>query len=124
MSFKLKAIELYSSSLDNLPDTKLLINTINAHSYNVAQKDADFAKALSMSDILLPDGVSVVWAKKWLSKKNYSEAIHSLKKIAGEDLFLYEMKKLQINGGSCFFLGSNEDVLNKIKNVRIVNFPQ
>ena len=30
--------------LANIPDGKVLINTINAHSYNVAQKDEAFAE--------------------------------------------------------------------------------
>ena len=67
---------------------QLLINTINAHSYNVAQKDTEFVKALQASDILLPDGVSIVLAVKILTRKK-------IKKIAGEDLFYWEMKHLE-----------------------------
>jgi len=124
----LKSFHLYNGSLDALPDTStgsaraLLITTLNAHSYNVACKDAAFAEALKGSDVLLADGVSVVWAARLLrrvnsqqSRKRNVEILHqqsrvksqesraksqesrvkTLKKIAGEDLFYWEMRRLQ-----------------------------
>ena len=66
--------------------------------------------------MLIPDGISVVWALKWLNGKK-------LKKIAGADLFFYEMERLQKKGGSCFFLGSTEDTLQKIKNRAAIDYP-
>ena len=100
--------KIYNQNLFTLPSGKLLINTLNAYSYNIAQKDPLFEKALMDSNILLPDGISVVLAVKWLTRQR-------LKKIAGEDLFFYEMERLQKSGGKCFFLGSSEDVLAKIQ---------
>ena len=46
---KLKDLSTVESTeqLMSIPEGKVLINTINAHSYNVAQKDALFAEALS-----------------------------------------------------------------------------
>ncbi len=57
-------------SLNTPPRGKLLINTINAHSYNTALKDAAFAEALIKGDVLPPDGASIVMAcrpkqEKW-----------------------------------------------------------
>ena len=52
--------------LASIPDGKILINTINAHSFNVAQKDELFAEALAKSDYLVPDGASIIKACKWL----------------------------------------------------------
>ena len=59
---KLKELSLLTSrrELSLLPDGKLLINTINAHSYNTALKDSLFAEALTKGDVLIPDGASVV----------------------------------------------------------------
>lgn len=42
-------ITLSREALAELSESKLLINTINAHSYNVAQKDVLFAEALQPS---------------------------------------------------------------------------
>lgn len=107
---KLKTISLlgHRSELDALPEGKLLINTINAHSYNTALKDPAFAEALLRGDALIPDGASIVLAFKLLRHEK-------IERTAGWDLFLYEMDKLNRKGGTCFFLGSSEDTLRKIK---------
>ena len=96
--------------LDRLKDGKLLINTINAHSYNTALKDSLFAEALMKGDVLIPDGASIVMACKWLKAKSQPE-----ERIAGWDLFVYEMEKLNARGGKCFFMGSSEKVLALIR---------
>lgn len=85
-----------------------VINTINTHSYCVANTDLDFKEALMSSDILLPDGIGIVWAEKFLNG-------NSIKKIAGYDLFLFLMNKLNNEFGSVFFLGASRDTLEKIK---------
>ena len=103
-------IILGKSYLKDLSDKKLLINTINAHSYNTALKDPLFAEALTKGDVLIPDGASIVMACKWLKAKSQPK-----ERIAGWDLFVYEMEKLNANGGKCFFMGSSEKVLSLIK---------
>lgn len=110
----LKKSTLLLKSLDNIHIRgKYIINTINAHSYNIAQKDAIFAKVLLQSDFLLPDGQSIVWAKKILTKEK-------LTRITGFDLFQWEMNRLEISNGECFFLGSTEATLEKIiQNIKI-----
>ncbi|MDD4143474.1 MAG: WecB/TagA/CpsF family glycosyltransferase [Prolixibacteraceae bacterium] len=107
MNLHLSAINLFNGKLPGIPHKKLLINTVNAHSFNVAQKDPFYAKALLASDILLPDGISIVLAKKLLNRK-------MIKKIAGADLFHHEMKRLNEISGTCFFLGSNRRTLDRI----------
>ena len=65
------------AELGNIPEGKVLINTINAHSYNTAQRDEAFAEALSKGNYLIPDGTSIVkaclssasrncfWMRRW-----------------------------------------------------------
>lgn len=110
MKIKDLTIAINKIELSELPDKKLLINTINAHSYNTALKDPLFAEALTKGDVLIPDGASVVMACKWLKAKSQPK-----ERIAGWDLFVYEMKKLNVRGGKCFFMGSSEKVLSLIK---------
>ena len=105
-------------SLKLLPDGKLLINTINAHSFNVAQKDALFAETLQNCDCLIPDGASIVKACKWLKTKS-----HPKERITGWDLFQIEMEKLNVKGGKCFFMGSSENVLKLIKERAANDYP-
>ena len=63
---RLKTLSILESkeALSVLPEGKLLINTINAHSYNTALKDKAFAEALMKGDVLIPDGASIVKACK------------------------------------------------------------
>ncbi len=117
VSFSLSKASIYIDPLNNLPAKKLLINTINAHSYNVALIDKDYAEALKKSDILLPDGISIVLAARLLNGIRF-------KKIAGEDLFFYEMNRLNKMGGTCFFLGSKVTTLNQIYDRAKMDFPE
>ena len=117
---KLKELNIVETrgALRSIPDGKLLINTINAHSFNVAQKDDLFAEALRKGDYLIPDGASVVKACKWLKAKSQPR-----ERIAGWELFRIEMEKLNIRGGKCFFMGSSEAVLELIKEQAAEDYP-
>lgn len=109
---KLKDIKIVESKkeLEALPEGKLLINTINAHSYNTDLKDTFFAEALMKGDALIPDGASIVMACRKLKAKS-----QPTERIAGWDLFTMEMERLNQKGGTCFFMGSSEKVLNLIR---------
>lgn len=90
--FRLKDLDILGSKaeLASLPEGKLLINTINAHSYNTARKDGLFAEALTNGDVLIPDGVSIVKACRWIKAKSQPK-----ERIAGWDLFSFEMENLE-----------------------------
>ena len=116
--FRLKNLNILGSKaeLAALPDGKLLINTINAHSYNTARKDELFAEALTNGDVLIPDGVSIVKACRWIKAKSLPE-----ERIAGWDLFEFEMNKLEECGRTLrspqrtvMFMGSSQKVLDLI----------
>ena len=109
---RISDLQLTCSQADmaSWPERKFLIGTINAHSFVVAQKDAAFAEALLAADALLPDGISIVKACRWLGMQNAPD-----EKIAGADLFAYEMGRLNEKGGTCFFLGSSTATLSLIE---------
>jgi N-acetylglucosaminyldiphosphoundecaprenol N-acetyl-beta-D-mannosaminyltransferase len=94
-------------NIEEITAPKHLISTLNTHSFITALNDQSFLDALLKSDILIPDGVGVVFGLKLL----YGEKI---KKIAGYDLFELEMEKLNNSNGKCFFFGSSLNVLNLI----------
>ena len=113
--------------LNAIPDGKTLINTINAHSYNVAQNDSLFAEALKNGDFLIPDGASVVKACKWLKAKSQPK-----ERIAGWDLFSFEMERLERKSEKrianseklrVMFMGSSEKVLALIRERAAVDYP-
>lgn len=95
---------------------KLLINTINPHSYCVAKTDSEFEKALTDCNLLIPDGVGIVWGVKLLYGK-------SISKISGFDLHMHYLNLLDAKGGKVFYLGASEDTLWKIKNKIAQQFP-
>lgn len=108
---------VFTGSLNTLPsDQKLLISTINQYSYCLAEKDTDFNKALVCSDILLPDGVGIVAASRFIGGQKIT-------KIAGADLHEHLLIKLETSGGRCFYLGSSEETLTKIKARLAIDFP-
>ncbi len=109
---KLKELTITANKeiLSQVPQGKVLINTINAHSYNTALKDPLFAEALQKGDVLIPDGTSIVMACRWLKAKS-----QPTERIAGWDLFELEMERLNRKGGKCFFMGSSEKVLGLIR---------
>ena len=106
------------AELANLPEGKLLINTINAFSYNNARRDILFEEALTKGDVLIPDGISIVRVCRWLKAKSRPK-----ERIAGWDLFVFEMVKLNERGGKVMFLGSSEKVLGLIRERAAVVYP-
>lgn len=106
------------SDLSLLPEGKLLINTINAYSYNMACKNRIFAQALTEGDALIPDGMSIVKACRILKARSQPK-----ERIAGWDLFTFEMEKLNRKGGKCFFMGSSPQVLALVKQRAATDYP-
>ena len=108
----------------------MLINTINAHSFNTARKDNLFAEALSKGDVLIPDGISIVKACKWINAKSKPK-----ERIAGWDLFVYEMNNLEKRSEALcsendkatplivMFMGSSQKVLDLIVRRAAVDYP-
>ncbi|MBR2630306.1 MAG: WecB/TagA/CpsF family glycosyltransferase [Bacteroidaceae bacterium] len=110
--------------LKGIPEGKFLINTINAHSFNVAQKDELFAEALRNGDYLIPDGASIIKACKFLKAKSQPQ-----ERIAGWDLFVLEMERLENRSQKrnrllkVMFMGSSEKVLSLIREKAAVDYP-
>lgn len=129
---KLKSLIIVCSKrgLHIIPQGKALINTINAHSYNTAQNDNLFAEALARGGYLIPDGASIVKACKWLNAKSQPK-----ERIAGWDLFVFEMNNLEAKSKNLvetdvshkklkvMFMGSSEKVLALIKEKAMADYP-
>jgi N-acetylglucosaminyldiphosphoundecaprenol N-acetyl-beta-D-mannosaminyltransferase len=110
---------VYSGSLDEIRfDERLtVINTLNAYSFVTAEKDAVFKRALQSSDILIADGFPIVIAARLLGG-------YKIRKIAGADMFHYVLKFLHETSGSCFFLGSSVETLERIKRRIVTEYPK
>jgi N-acetylglucosaminyldiphosphoundecaprenol N-acetyl-beta-D-mannosaminyltransferase len=74
----------------------------------VAKQDDSFKNALANSDVLLPDGEGIITMVKILKGEK-------VKKIAGADIHDYLLRIANQNSSKCFYLGSSEQTLKKIK---------
>jgi len=91
---------------------------LNPHSYVVALDKPDFRKALFNADFLLPDGFGIILASKVLGSKLQE-------RITGQDVFAAVCNALQTRGGgTVYFLGSTEHVLDIIKENMARDWPR
>jgi N-acetylglucosaminyldiphosphoundecaprenol N-acetyl-beta-D-mannosaminyltransferase len=100
---------IFTGDLDTIDfNKKMIINTINPHSYCVSKSDKFFQKALLDSDILLPDGSGIVLAANFLRKKK-------IEKIAGADIHKHLLEEANKNHKRVFYLGAAPKTLKLIK---------
>lgn len=108
---------LFTESLNDLPLLpKIVVNTINQYSFCLAEIETEFKEALMESDVLLPDGVGIVAAVRLQTGQK-------IKKISGSNFHYYFLNKLNKEYGSCFYLGSSEKTLKKIKEKLALEYP-
>lgn len=109
MDIKNVVEQVYSGRLDEVSfTTKMIINTINPHSYCEAKKDQLFAQALATSDLLLPDGSGIVLATKIILGKK-------INKIAGTDIHRFLLDKSNAKSQKVFYLGASDSTLQLIE---------
>lgn len=95
---------------------KIVINTINAHSFIIALNDKIFYQALKKSDILTPDGAGIILALKLFKNT-------SINKVAGWDIHEFYLKNAQKNKLKVFYMGASKSTLLKIKKKISIKFP-
>lgn len=94
---------------------KIIVNTINPHSYCVAEKDKKFKDALLSSDILIPDGIGIVHAVRFLNGSK-------INRITGTDMHQHLLLMAEQNALKVFYLGSNNNTLEKISSRILIKF--
>lgn len=90
---------------------------LNPHAAVVADNNKSFQNSLTCADFLTADGIGVVHASKILGGKLTG-------RITGMDVFDGVMGQMDAaGGGSCFFLGSTEETLQKIRARMATKYP-
>ena len=90
---------------------------LNPHSVEIAATDETFHKSLTCADFLTADGVGIIVASRLLRGSIRD-------RITGTDVFLGVTRAMnEHGGGSCFFLGSTEQTLEKIRVRMAKEFP-
>jgi N-acetylglucosaminyldiphosphoundecaprenol N-acetyl-beta-D-mannosaminyltransferase len=91
---------------------------VNAHSAEMAHRDAAFMKAIEAADIRVADGFGVIIAS-WILGGRIRE------RATGPDLFLAISDELDRAGGrSVYYLGGSEETLEKIRAEHGSRFPR
>ncbi|WP_297133962.1 WecB/TagA/CpsF family glycosyltransferase [Terrisporobacter sp.] len=123
-------IELFNIGIDNVTMyesidviDRLVIENKNAYvvTPNVdhivkVQKDPEFMRIYKEADLVLADGIPVVWASKLL-KKGLSE------KVSGSDLFPLLCERASQKGYKVFLLGAREGVAKRAADELISKYP-
>ena len=116
-TIRLMNYEIYTGNLLQIDTSKkMVITTINQYSFCLAEENEELKNALLQSDLLLPEGLSIVFAIRILLGKK-------IKKITAVDIHLHLLRELNENGGSCFYLGSSSETLLRITERLGVEFP-
>lgn len=90
---------------------------MNPHSYAVSRQDSKFSLALHSADLLVADGVGVVYASKILGG-----AVGD--RVTGSDVFTGVLERLnRIGGKRVFFLGATEETLAAIRERMARDYP-
>lgn len=79
----------------------------NAHMTVEAHRNPEFAEVLAGADLVIPDGMSLVYTLRYLCGIRQE-------RVAGFDLMLVLLKTAEANGLTVFFYGETESVLDKI----------
>lgn len=101
----------------HLPTQQVVVNTLNPHSWVTAERDNEFKHALVNSDNLIPDGMGIVLAARWLTGLR-------IRKMAGADLHRMVLRQLNHTSGSVFYLGASTATLNAIVERMHVEYPR
>jgi N-acetylglucosaminyldiphosphoundecaprenol N-acetyl-beta-D-mannosaminyltransferase len=102
----LKKLSLQLNCIDF--SNKIIINTINPHSYCISKSDKIFKESLLNSNYLFPDGIGIVFASFFLFGKK-------INKISGSDLHFHFLDKANKESLRIFYMGATQEILYKIK---------
>ncbi len=80
----------------------------NVHMIMEAYKNPSFKKVLHQADLVTPDGKPLVWMLRRLGISHQNQ-------VAGMDVFLNLCDLAESTGISIYFLGSTQDILDKMK---------
>lgn len=95
---------------------RLRIGVVNAAKLVNMRRDAVLRQDVLSSDVILADGMAVVWASRLLGRP-------LPERVAGIDLMLALLRHGASRGYRVFFLGATEDVLRRVTERVAADFP-
>ena len=94
-----------------LADSTYAVEAANTHVVTKAHHESDFGEAMSKFDLIVPDGVPLLWAlnKKLPAKKKLIDRVY------GPELMLRALTS-PLSHAKHFFLGGSQETLNILQN--------
>ncbi|MEM7557221.1 MAG: WecB/TagA/CpsF family glycosyltransferase [Cyanobacteria bacterium P01_A01_bin.84] len=89
----------------------------NVHMLMEAHWNPDFGTVLKNADLVTPDGMPLVWMMRRLG-------VRSQDRVAGLDILLETCELAQRTGTSLFFVGSQKEILSRMKQRLEKEFPR
>jgi N-acetylglucosaminyldiphosphoundecaprenol N-acetyl-beta-D-mannosaminyltransferase len=101
------------------------ICTANPEFVMAAQSDVEFARVLKAADLVLPDGVGLVWASRWLAWRPRPESQRAVlrERVAGSTLVWRLAELAAARGWRVYFLGAAEGVAARAAATLCERFP-
>lgn len=90
--------------------------TANPEFVMAAQRDPDFLRVLNQADLVIPDGIGLVWAARWLGRP-------LPERVAGSDLVGLIAERAARRGWRLFFLGAAAGVAQRAAAVLQARYP-
>lgn len=100
-----ETLEYIKNKIDSHQFTQHVV--VNAGKIVAMQNNPELRKSVLEADIINADGMSVVWASRFLGKELPA-------RVAGIDLMLKLVKMAHIEGYRCFFLGARQEVVERV----------
>lgn len=99
------------------------ICTANPEFVMAAQSDGEFREVLVRADLVLPDGIGLLWASKWLAaRRSTQRALRE--RVAGSTLVWQISEAAARRGWRVYFLGAAEGVAARAAQILRGRFPE
>lgn len=98
------------------PYNSHVVMTINASHLCMMRRDEELARACSTADVIVADGMPVVWAIR-------ASGQFMPERVPGIDLMEALLKAAAPNGLSVYFLGARREVVTKLVDLCKIRFP-
>ena len=95
-----EAVERISGIVRQVRERAAHVVTMNAQFVEMAHQEARFAEVLRRAELSVADGLSVVWASRWLGQ-------FIPERVAGADLMVRLCEAAAADGSTVYFLGGS-----------------
>jgi N-acetylglucosaminyldiphosphoundecaprenol N-acetyl-beta-D-mannosaminyltransferase len=112
-----EAVDRVASMLEGVRERAAHVVTMNAQFIEIAHQQTRFAEVLRRADLSVADGLSLVWASRWLGQ-------FVPERVAGADLMVRLCEAAAASGKSVYFLGGSPGAASRTAELLQKDLPQ